>query len=883
MAVSLRKVRSLPRRLRKAVRYELIAHSRRRPIRTDTVLYESFSGNGMLCNPEAVFQGLLAAPDMQHLKHVWVLDDLTANRRTVERYASDPRVRFVEYESTGYYAALATAKYLVNNSTFPPEFGKREGQVYLNTWHGTPLKAMGYDIPGGALVTRNIVRNFVNADYLWAANEDVAAMYLNAYRLGNIYGGAVVTGGSPRVDHQFVTAEQRQAVLEELRGRGVQLAGDEKVLLYAPTWRGDFYDPVNDIPELAARVRLLQAKVAATGHRVLLKVHQQVYKYAAADRTLRPLLVPNDVATNRVLGATDVLITDYSSIFVDFLATGRPVLFLTPDLQEYHETRGLYLAPEDWPGPVRATVDELADDVNALGTGTPADPVVAYRERYAKAVARYCVQEDGSATERVIDVVFRGRETGVDVRRDFADGRPKLLVYLGGLLGNGITTSALNMLANIDHDKVDVSVCFQNPRSEDRIALAASIDPRVRLFPRLGGINGPRLAVRAVLRHERGLPGGSHAADVTRYRDMLRAEFRRMFGSTHFDYIVDFSGYGPLWNKILLQGGAKSYSIFQHNDLGADAGLHAGKSTKSSKHRGNLLGVFDLYRYADHLVSVSPALAEVNRRVLAEFAPPEKFTYARNTINYQRILHLAYGITGDDDRLYAPDARARISHLEDAADDDEGAAEAIDVTNLPAATDRLLAHHSMTEIQDEVERRAAMARLASPPGTTTFVTVGRLSPEKNQARLIRAFDRLHKENPNVRLVILGDGVLEDELRALVHELGLGDAVVMPGFLTNPYAVMAKCDCFVLSSDYEGQPMVLLEALVLGLPVVTTEFGSVRGALPEGYGEIVPRTVEDLADGMRRFLRGEVKSAAFDYVAYNREAIGEFYRAIGLTI
>jgi glycosyltransferase involved in cell wall biosynthesis len=392
--------------------------------------------------------------------------------------------------------------------------------------------------------------------------------------------------------------------------------------------------------------------------------------------------------------------------------------------------------------------------------------------------------------------------------------------------------------------------------------MAQSIDPRVRLFPRLGGINGTRLAVRALLRPERRRLARGHASDVVRHRDLLRAEFRRMFGSTQFDYIVDFSGYGPLWNKILLQGGARSYSIFQHNDLAADAGLHAGRSTKSSKHRGNLLGVFELYRYADHLVSVSPALAEVNRQGLREFAPPEKFTYARNTINFERILHLAYGTPAE------------------AAGQ---AAEAVDVADLPAATDVLLAHHSMSEIQDEVERRAAMALLSAPAWTTTFVTVGRLSPEKNQARLIRAFDLVHREHPEVRLVILGDGVLQEQLRSLVHDLGLGDSVVMPGFLSNPYALMAKCDCFLLSSDYEGQPMVLLEALVLGLPVVTTEFGSVRGALPEGCGEIVPRTVEDLAEGMRRFLRGEVKSAGFDYVAYNDAAMDEFYRAVGLPV
>ena len=64
-------------------------------------------------------------------------------------FAENPRVRFVEIRSPEYFKALATSKYLMNNSTFPQEFAKRPEQVYLNTWHGVPLKHMGYDMPGG--------------------------------------------------------------------------------------------------------------------------------------------------------------------------------------------------------------------------------------------------------------------------------------------------------------------------------------------------------------------------------------------------------------------------------------------------------------------------------------------------------------------------------------------------------------------------------------------------------------------------------------------------------------------------------------------------------------------------------------------------------------
>jgi len=111
-------------------------------------------------------------------------------------------------------------------------------------------------------------------------------------------------------------------------------------------------------------------------------------------------------------------------------------------------------------------------------------------------------------------------------------------------------------------------------------------------------------------------------------------------------------------------------------------------------------------------------------------------------------------------------------------------------------------------------------------------------------------------------------------------LGLTESVILTGQQNNPHAILRHCDCFVLSSDYEGQPMVILEARVLGLPVVATDFASVRGSLPDGVGLVVPRTDEGLADGMRAHLRGEVPNPPFDYAGYNAEAVQQFYQAIG---
>jgi CDP-glycerol glycerophosphotransferase len=274
----------------------------------------------------------------------------------------------------------------------------------------------------------------------------------------------------------------------------------------------------------------------------------------------------------------------------------------------------------------------------------------------------------------------------------------------------------------------------------------------------------------------------------------------------------------------------------------------------------------------------------VNAKRLAGVAPAEKFTFARNTINFERVLHQAYGAptqhavqTANDttrpDNQPDPDGLTPVS-----ADE---LTNSFDPLDLPEAVTQLMAYHGIDDVRDEVERRSTVAQLLPPaPGVKTFITVGRLSPEKNHGRLLRAFDLVHQEDPMTRLVILGDGPLRDQLSRQIENLGLTAAVSLPGHLPNPCVIVANADCFVLSSDYEGQPMVLLEALILGRPIVTTSFGSVKGALPPGYGRVVERSVEALAGGMRDFLRGKVRGRPFDYAEYNRAATREFYAAIG---
>jgi glycosyltransferase involved in cell wall biosynthesis len=144
----------------------------------------------------------------------------------------------------------------------------------------------------------------------------------------------------------------------------------------------------------------------------------------------------------------------------------------------------------------------------------------------------------------------------------------------------------------------------------------------------------------------------------------------------------------------------------------------------------------------------------------------------------------------------------------------------------------------------------------SPP---VLVAAGRLRPQKDFPTLLRAFAQVAAGRP-ARLLILGEGPERARLESLVAELGLDDAVQLPGATSNPYAYMARAAAFVLSSRWEGLPTVLVEALACGAPIVSTDCPSgPREILAGGrYGMLVPvEDVDALAGALAAALAGEV--------------------------
>ena len=162
-------------------------------------------------------------------------------------------------------------------------------------------------------------------------------------------------------------------------------------------------------------------------------------------------------------------------------------------------------------------------------------------------------------------------------------------------------------------------------------------------------------------------------------------------------------------------------------------------------------------------------------------------------------------------------------------------------------------------------------------GKKKFVSVGRFSVEKGHARLVRAFERVHRIQKDTCLVIIGgSGDLWEKTIRLVEESSCPDAVFLVRDMSNPFPLIKQCDCLVLSSLYEGFGLVLAEADVLGVSCFTVDIDGPRSFMQTYGGRIVENSEEGIYEGMLDALKTDgLHILSVDYETYNKKAVAEF--------
>lgn len=321
---------------------------RKLPINPKRIIFESMWGTKYSCSPQHLYEFI--DKNYPEYECIWSFEDprtpINGNGKRVRRGTLE------------YYKCLATAKYFVNNVNFEDAYEKRDGQIEIQTMHGTPLKTMGFDVEND-FVTDAQKENYIRKNSRW--NYLVVQGNFMAEKAATCFGceTPLLKTGYPRTDTLFEnnTEEKINALKEKLN-----LPSDKKIILYVPTWRvKNKFDMQLDIEEMR--------KHLSDDYILLIRLHHfsaSGYKIPADNKFVFDFNHYHTVEDLYLL--CDILITDYSSVMFDYGVLKKPMIFFTYDLREYADNlRGMYFDIEkEAPGPMVYTSDELIDSIKNI-------------------------------------------------------------------------------------------------------------------------------------------------------------------------------------------------------------------------------------------------------------------------------------------------------------------------------------------------------------------------------------------------------------------------------------------------------------------------------------------------------------------------------------
>ncbi len=362
--------------------------ARRMPL-SDEVFFEAWKGRQYSDNPRAIHEELVRRGDGRRL--VWA----------VEHHGVEvpDGVETVVVGSRAYFRALGRARWVVSNDSMPKHYAKRDGSHYGQTWHGTPLKRIGFDIENLQMSNKNYLVQFAKEVAKWDALVSPNAYSTEIFRRAFRYDGPVLETGYPRND-VFHRPRERAVRTAAVAAR-LGIEPGKRVILYAPTWRDNQYDKSGrysfsmklDLERMYRRFKD-DAVLLIRGHQLVAEsVDTSMFEGFAVNVSHYP-----DISDLYLVA--DVLVTDYSSVMFDFVNTGRPMLFFTHDLEDYRDDlRGFYFDFEaEAPGPLLAQTTEVIDALADLDR-----VAAAHAERYDAFRERFASLEDGRAAARFVD------------------------------------------------------------------------------------------------------------------------------------------------------------------------------------------------------------------------------------------------------------------------------------------------------------------------------------------------------------------------------------------------------------------------------------------------------------------------------------------------
>ncbi len=689
---------------------------------------------------------------------------------------------------------LEKAKYIFTDSGIRPKYVKRDGQIFVNTWHGTPLKVMGkYNIPEEHRLG-NVQHPLLSSDYLLYPNEYIMEKMLDSYMIEKIYPGKILLEGYPRNSAFFKESDDLKNALG---------LNDKEIFIYMPTFRGILMDRDNEGQKNDVEVYLSEIDTNLNDNQILFaKLHVLNESEIDFSKFSHIKAFPEGYEIYDIVNLADVLITDYSSVFFDFANTRRKIILFNYDEEDYLSYRGFYFPLSDLPFPKVQTINELINELNSPKNYDDTD-----------FLEKFCTYDNPDAVKNICRHIFSNEN--VCNEKSIENDNPNILIFAGALYKFGIASSLFNLLNNLDRENYNFFLTFKQWEEnilENHEEIFQLIPENVEVLPIRFNLTP---TVREKLDYNKFYLADDEMDCPESLHKLFKRSFEKQFGGVKFDAVIDYDGYNHDETLMFVNSGRKS-SVWVHNDMLQEI------KCKGNQNR-NILS--EAYSKADNVCVVSPSLIKPTS------------TISRRNDN----VHVVHNLNDYESILEKADEELEIN------------ANTVVYNN---------------DIHSVLGKEGLK-----------FITIGRFSPEKGHKRLIEAFNEFCIDYPDAQLIIIGGyGVEYENTCRLIDSIENGDNVTLINNISNPMPILKECDLFVLSSYYEGWPMVLMEADTLSVPIISTDIESTR-VMGDYAGVIVDNSKEGILQGMYDFANGNVGCKNSDFEEYNKKVIEEFNEII----
>ncbi len=374
-------VRTLTREWFRGVKGKVEQYCLSQPIDSKSILFYCYNRKGFRCNCKYLAQALRKID--RKLKIFWDVDNKS-------RDELPDWVIPLERDTLAYYLVVYTSSVIVTNEGKDNSIKKRDGQVFIQTWHGAgPFKKVGIDVPEYDQETKQkLIEEFAQYDICVSCTDALDYEYRHAFG----YEGRILHTGFPRNDLFFRNTDKiRRAVYEKYH-----IEKNKRIVLYAPTFRQEKEKSITHYNLNMNSVLVSLEKRFDCEFQLMYRLHYSI------DHLEQTIFDGTNVTSypdmQELLATADVLITDYSSSMWDFSLQHKPVFLYQGDISSYYGERGFYLDPSKWPYPKGDTTSELCIAIEKFDGDKYEEELELFWEKYK-------VYDDGHAAAKLAKII----------------------------------------------------------------------------------------------------------------------------------------------------------------------------------------------------------------------------------------------------------------------------------------------------------------------------------------------------------------------------------------------------------------------------------------------------------------------------------------------